>query len=206
MYSNYTRNKLIDHVHGKTSFTMPADAYIGLFTTFPTDPSDAGTEMTGGSYARTQTNASWAAASGGSGASNAAIQITATTGTVVGWGIFDAATSGNLLEYDYITASVSLEANTFATSGEGTDTITLAHGNIRNVVVKDNPEVTTYVQGTDYEVEKRTGKVTRISTGAISSGDTVKVSYDYNTTRTVAVDGDVLQFNSGNLKSTFTGS
>lgn len=82
-----------------TSLTALANCWIGLFTTVPSD-SSAGVEVTGSSYARKSTAAAdWTLT--GSSISNATVQefpaVTATPYTVVGWGIFDAATVGNLL-------------------------------------------------------------------------------------------------------------
>jgi alkylation response protein AidB-like acyl-CoA dehydrogenase len=48
--SNYAENKVLDHVLGTTSYTKPT-TYVALYTVAPTD-STAGTEVTGGSYAR----------------------------------------------------------------------------------------------------------------------------------------------------------
>jgi hypothetical protein len=35
--TNYLENKLIDHFLGTTSYTMPADVYVALFTVAPSD-------------------------------------------------------------------------------------------------------------------------------------------------------------------------
>ena len=68
--TDYSENKVLDHLNGKASFAMPT-AYVALFTAAPSD-ADGGTEVTGGSYARVATSgATWTAASGGS-TSNAA--------------------------------------------------------------------------------------------------------------------------------------
>ena len=51
-FSNYLENAIIDAVLRNTSYTSPTTVYVGLFTTDPTD-ADSGTEVSGGSYART---------------------------------------------------------------------------------------------------------------------------------------------------------
>jgi hypothetical protein len=83
----------------------PAAVYVGLFTANPTD-AGGGTEVSGGNYARqqvAQADASWAAPSGTPRSTNnsSAIAWNGVTwsGTVTGWGIFDAATGGNLLAW-----------------------------------------------------------------------------------------------------------
>ena len=39
-FSNYLENKILDHVLKNISYTSPTTAYVGLFTS---DPTDAGT-------------------------------------------------------------------------------------------------------------------------------------------------------------------
>ncbi len=58
------------------------------------------------------------------------------------------------------------------------DQITLDHQYVSNCVVKDSTGVTTYVVGTDYTLDAEAGTVTRISTGAIEAGATLKINYD----------------------------
>ncbi len=119
--TNYLENKLIDAFLRAQSYTMPATVYVGLYTVCPTD-STAGTEATGGSYARvavTSSLANWAgtqsagsttasSGTGGTTSNNAAITFptaTADWGTQVCLGVSDASTSGNLLFYAALTAS-----------------------------------------------------------------------------------------------------
>lgn len=95
----------------------PATTYVGLFTTAPSTDASAsytGTEVSGGSYARVAVTSSsgWSSISGGSTTpsqiSNAGVITfptpTANWGTVVAIGIFDAATTGNLLWWNTITS------------------------------------------------------------------------------------------------------
>lgn len=107
--SNFSELGLLDHFLNKETFTSPT-TWVALFTVTPTD-AGAGTEVTGGSYARVnvfeKTSGStprWVAAvaSGiGSVVDNAQeisfAQATANWGVVKAFGIFDASTVGNLL-------------------------------------------------------------------------------------------------------------
>ncbi|MEO8680392.1 MAG: hypothetical protein ABI665_15175 [Vicinamibacterales bacterium] len=118
--SDYLENKLIDHLFRTASFTKPTGLYVALLTAAPSDAA-GGTEVTGGSYARVNLaplDANWKATQGGtSGASSgtggvtsnaSAITFPAPTanwGTVTHFGIFDAASGGNLLIWDALTAS-----------------------------------------------------------------------------------------------------
>jgi hypothetical protein len=70
---------------------------------------------------------------------------------------------------------IAAEAKTFANN-----VLTLAHADlIANPVVKDTTDATTYTLGTDYTVDKLTGKITRVTTGTIANNATVHVSYSY---------------------------
>ena len=117
--TDYAENKIIDAVIRSQALGAPATWYVALYTSCPTD-STAGTEVTGGSYARvavtagltqwsgTQSAGSTTASSGTSGttSNNAAVTFPAPTanwGTVACWGLADASTSGNLWIYSTLT-------------------------------------------------------------------------------------------------------
>lgn len=113
--SNYLENKILDAIfRGQTMPSIPT-LYFACHTAAPTD-TGGGTECTGGSYARvavtaslvnfsgTQAMGSTTASTGTSGTTfnNIDIQFpspTANWGTVIGMGVYDASTSGNLLMY-----------------------------------------------------------------------------------------------------------
>lgn len=111
--SDYLENKIVDHVFRATTYTSPATIYIGLGTAACSD-SSAGTEVSGGSYARvavTSNTTNWAgtqsagstAASSGTGgttSNNGAITFpspTANWGSVTHVIFMDASSGGNLL-------------------------------------------------------------------------------------------------------------
>lgn len=71
--------------------------------------------------------------------------------------------------------AVASESKTFAAD----ETLTLDHPQVSSVVVKNEAGDTTYVADTDYTVDAANGKITRITTGAIASGATVKVDYSW---------------------------
>lgn len=104
-FSDYYENKVIDHMLRNQAFTPPATVYVGLYTAAPTD-AGGGTEVSGGSYARQAVTL--AAASAGSTQNSADITFptaTADWGTIVAAGLFDAASAGNLLAWNNLTAS-----------------------------------------------------------------------------------------------------
>src|SRR4051812_38892794 len=98
-FSDYTENKVLDHICGKAAFAMPTP-YLALFTVAPSD-AGGGTEVVGGSYARKQTSAAdWAFASGGAITNvNTLSFVTATGnwGIIVAGALMDAPTTGNML-------------------------------------------------------------------------------------------------------------
>lgn len=130
--TDYLENKLIDHLFRGQAYTPPATLYVGLFTAAPTD-TGGGTEVAGGSYARvgvaasladfagTQSAGSTAASSGtgGTTSNNAAIAFPAPTaawGTVVAFGLFDAASGGNLLVYSALAVNKTINSGDAAPS------------------------------------------------------------------------------------------
>jgi hypothetical protein len=118
--SDYLENLIIDHLFRTRTFAKPSALYLALFTAAPSD-SGGGTEVTGGSYARvnlapldTNWNATQGGTSGnssGSGGQTAnAVAITfpaptANWGTVTHFAIMDAASGGNMLIWDALTAA-----------------------------------------------------------------------------------------------------
>jgi hypothetical protein len=78
-----TETRILDHIVGKTSYTMPSTVYLALFTTAVND-AGGGTEATGGSYARKLTAGSdWTAASAGASSNATVITFVTPTGS---WG------------------------------------------------------------------------------------------------------------------------
>ena len=117
--TNYLENKLIDHFLGTTSYTMPADVYVALFTVTPGEAA-GGTEVTGGSYARQA--ATFTAASSGATSNDTNIDFTGMpAATTVAIGIFDASTSGNMLLYGSLTVNKTTDAG---------DTLRIATGDL----------------------------------------------------------------------------
>lgn len=110
-WSDYLVNKLLDLMFRNIAYTQPA-TYLGLTTTVSSDAA-AGTEATGGSYARLLTNKvggaspAWATVAAGATALNQQTDLVVATGswgTIVSSAIYDALTTGNMLIYDNNTA------------------------------------------------------------------------------------------------------
>lgn len=121
--SDYLENKLIDHSLGTTSYTMPATVYAALYTVAPSD-SSAGTEVTGGSYAR-QT-VTFGSASSGSASNNANVDFNGMpTCTVVAVAILDHVSSGNILYWGTLTSSRSVTSGDSVRIASGSLTVSL---------------------------------------------------------------------------------
>jgi len=106
--SDYAENKLLDHLLGKASYTMPTNIRVALFTAAPSD-AGGGTEVSGGSYARQAIVIN--TSSGGASNPNADVVFpvaTASWGTITHVGIFDATTGGNLLMWGALTTSKAI--------------------------------------------------------------------------------------------------
>ena len=122
--SYYLQNQFLDWLLRAQSFSPPTTTYMALFTVTPGD-GGGGTEVSGGSYARvaitsslvnwagTQSAGSTTPSSGTSGttSNNNAVTFPAPTGNwgvVVAFGLFDAATSGNLIYWGPLTVSKTI--------------------------------------------------------------------------------------------------
>lgn len=125
--SDYLEAKLLDHVLGNTPYSAPANVYIALYTTAPTD-AGGGVEVVGGNYARValvNNITNWPNASGTpTSKSNGTIITfpiaTASWGTIAAFGVFDASTSGNLLYWATLTAPTLVDVGFVATFSNGT--------------------------------------------------------------------------------------
>jgi len=124
--SNYLENTLINATLRNTSYTSPATVYVALYTTDPTD-ADTGTEVSGGSYARTAVT--FGAPSNGVSTNSAAVEFptcTSSWGTITHIGIRDASTSGNLLYHTALTTSKVIDVDDIFRITTGNLSVTLA--------------------------------------------------------------------------------
>ena len=105
--SNYAELKLLEHITGKTAYSMPATVYLKLHTGDPGEDctSNAATEAT-------RKSTSWAAAASGAIATSATVEWTnvSTTETYSHWSMWDALTSGNPLWNGALSASAAVTA------------------------------------------------------------------------------------------------
>lgn len=140
--SDYLENKMVDQLFRGQTAPTTSTLYVALLTSAPSD-SGGGTEVSGGSYARVAVTSSltnWAgtqeigsttASSGTSGQTSNNIAITfptpsATWGTATHFGIYDNASSGNLLFYGALTIAKTINQSDTVTFPAGSLTVTFA--------------------------------------------------------------------------------
>lgn len=126
--SDYLEVALLNATLNGVAFTAVNDPYVSLHTADPTD-AGTGTEVSGGSYARTA--ASFATASGTSGlvATDADVTFPTATATwgVVGWiGLWDAASGGNMLYHTALDTSKTIDSGDIFKITTGNLTVELA--------------------------------------------------------------------------------
>lgn len=124
--SDYLELKFLEHFTGTSSTSSPSAVYLGLSTASLQDD-NSGTELTGNNYSRKAIT--FASASSGSIASNAAVEFNAATGSwgsVSHFGIYDAASSGNLLFHGAFSAAKTIASGDVLKVASGSLTITAA--------------------------------------------------------------------------------
>lgn len=124
--SDYLELKFLDHFTGTASTSAPSAVYLGLATASIQDDA-SGTELSGNNYTRKAVT--FASAASGSISSNAAVEFNAASGdwgTISHWGIWDAATSGNLLYHGAFTTGKAIASGDILKVASGSLTITAA--------------------------------------------------------------------------------
>ncbi|AMV42262.1 phage tail fiber protein [Paraburkholderia caribensis] len=105
--STYGEQGVLKHVLGVAAYPFPTTVYMALFTTNPVMPAGTGgVEVSGGNYARQPITWSVTGSGPAMATNNALVQFptaTANWGTIVGGGIYDAPTGGNLVEASPLT-------------------------------------------------------------------------------------------------------
>ena len=125
-FSNYLEDALINATLRNTAYTSPTTVYVSLYTSDPTD-ADSGTEVSGGSYART--SVTFDAPSNGVTQNSADVTFptaTASWGTVSHIGVHDASTAGNLLFHTPLDTAKTIDSGDIFKIETGNLTVTLA--------------------------------------------------------------------------------
>ena len=124
--SNFLENALLNATLNATTYTAPATVYVSLWTSDPTD-AGSGTEVSGGSYARTAVT--FGAPSNGASTNSADVTFptaTASWGTV-GWiGINDSSSGPNLLYHTALDTAKAIDSGDIFKISTGNLSVTLA--------------------------------------------------------------------------------
>ncbi|NGQ95510.1 hypothetical protein G3578_10130 [Brevibacillus sp. SYP-B805] len=108
--SNYTEELILKILLNGMAFTPPAQVYLALFTSDPTD-AGVGNEVTGGAYARQQIGFDVPVNGTTQNSADILFPISTTDwGTITHYGIYDALTGGNLLIHGQWSASKTIPA------------------------------------------------------------------------------------------------
>lgn len=122
--SDYLEQQILDHLIGAATWTAPSSLYLALFTSDPGDDG-SGTEVSGSGYARQE----MAMSRSGSVIDNDALESFAASGgnfgTVTHWGVFDAASGGNLLFHGALDTSRTINDGETGEAAAGAITLTL---------------------------------------------------------------------------------
>ncbi len=124
--SNYLENAIINATLRNTTYTSVATVYVSLWTSDPTD-AGSGTEVSGGSYART--SVTFAAPSNGVTTNNADVTFPTATGSwgTVGWiGINDSTSGPNLLYHSPLDTAKTIDSGDIFKITTGNLSVTLA--------------------------------------------------------------------------------
>lgn len=111
-FSNFLETEILDHVFGGAAYTAPSTLYLALYTAAPGE-TGGGTEVStsGTAYARQSVAFT---TSGNTTSNTSAVEYPTATGsgfgTVTHVGVFDAATSGNLMAYATLSSSKAIAA------------------------------------------------------------------------------------------------
>ena len=108
-FTNFLETEILDHVFAGAAYTAPGTKYLALFTAISDGEAGSVTELSGSAYARQSVAFT---TSGNTTSNNAAVEFPTATGswgTVTHVGVYDAASSGNLMAYATLSASKAID-------------------------------------------------------------------------------------------------
>ncbi len=110
-FSDYLEDKLLKHAFTNTSYTPASSLYVALYTVAQSD-TGGGTEVSGGSYARTSVSFS-VSGTGTLCTNSAAVEFAAATaswGTIVAVSIYDNTSGGNMLAWADLATNKTIDS------------------------------------------------------------------------------------------------
>jgi hypothetical protein len=126
-FSDFLEDKVLKHVFTNTAYTPASTLYVGLYTAAPSY-TGGGTQVSGGSYARTAVTFSVSGTTTLC-TNSAAVEFptaSASWGTIVAVGVFDASTGGNLLAWADLATNKTIDTGDVFRIATGDLDITLS--------------------------------------------------------------------------------
>ncbi len=126
-FTNFGEDLVLDFLFTTGTATRPTVWYVGLFTVAPGE-AGGGTEVSGGSYARTAITFSVSGTAPTTASNSGAVEFptaSASWGTIVAAGVFDAASAGNLIAFANLTTSKTIDSGDVLRFNTGELDITL---------------------------------------------------------------------------------
>jgi len=123
--SNYLSAALLNATLANVSYTSPATPYVALYSVAPT-VSTGGTELTGSGYARVALTANVVNSTATSTANVVFGPATATWSQAVSWAVCDAATAGNILYFNALVPTQTVQNTNTLNFQTGNITVTLS--------------------------------------------------------------------------------
>ena len=126
-FTNFSEDLVLDWLLTNGSATRPTAWYVALYTVAPGE-AGGGTEVSGGSYARTAVTFTVSGTAPTTASNSAAVEFPTATGswgTIVAAGIYDADTSGNLLAFANLTTSKTVDSGDVLRFNTGEIDVTL---------------------------------------------------------------------------------
>lgn len=110
--TDYLENAIFNAVLRNIAYSSPTTVYVGLHTAQANPEAGTVTEVVGGNYGRQAV--AFTAPSNGTGSNTIDVAFavaTAPWGTVIGGGLYDAVSAGNLLYYGTLTVAKTVSTN-----------------------------------------------------------------------------------------------
>ena len=127
-FSNYLQNAVLNYLKGTAMPAAPASVFVALFNGDPTDAGTGGSEVTATIRTAGRVAAAFGAITGNTSMANSAVVdfgAAAAGATVTHFGLFSAATGGNLLASDALAAPQTVAATNPVSFAVGSLTVSV---------------------------------------------------------------------------------
>ena len=127
-FSNYSETAICNWLRGNANMAATGTRYLGLFNGSPTDTGSGGTEVTTQIRTAGRLAVTFGTPTDGVMQNSAAVEFGAAANSagVTHFGVFDAASSGNLLFWGALLTSKSIDSSDIVTFEANTITVTVA--------------------------------------------------------------------------------